>query len=128
MDSADKIEQVLAGQSSQLGIHEQMIRSMYECNQNLTHQVSELSRNISSLAAAVTVPVPDSRVTDPEPFGGELEKCRGFLLQCSLVFKQRPRAFSVDSAKIHYVIGLLRGKALAWAEAANSSSPMSLSS
>ena len=134
MDSADRIEQALSGQGSQIGVHEQLIKALYECNQNLTYQVSELSHQISSLAAASSprvapaAPVPDSRITDPEPFGGELDKCRGFLLQCSLVFKQRPQAFSVDSAKINYVIGLLRGRALAWAEAANSSSPMSDSS
>jgi len=36
------------------------------------------------------------------------------------VFLQRPQTFPTDPAKICYVIGLLRGRALAWAEAVNS--------
>jgi len=36
------------------------------------------------------------------------------------VFLQRPQTFPSDPAKVRYVIGLLRGRALAWAEAVNS--------
>lgn len=38
-----------------------------------------------------------------------------------MVFLQRPLSFSSDAAKIHYVLGLLRGRALALAEAVSSS-------
>uniref|UniRef100_A0A8C6LVF1 Gypsy retrotransposon integrase-like protein 1 n=1 Tax=Nothobranchius furzeri TaxID=105023 RepID=A0A8C6LVF1_NOTFU len=51
------------------------------------------------------------------PFGGEFEDCRSFLLQCRLAFERSPAAFRSDSAKISYVVGLLRGRALRWAEA-----------
>lgn len=30
-------------------------------------------------------PLQESYVPDPEPFSGELDKCRGFLLQCATV-------------------------------------------
>uniref|UniRef100_A0AAY5KLT4 DUF4939 domain-containing protein n=1 Tax=Esox lucius TaxID=8010 RepID=A0AAY5KLT4_ESOLU len=56
-------------------------------------------------------------VTAPEPFAGELNKCRGFLLQCGLVYRQKPQSFATDSSKVHYALGLLRGRALVWAEA-----------
>lgn len=56
-------------------------------------------------------------MSDPDPFFGDLEKCRGFLLQCGLVFQQRPVSFSSDLAKINYVVGLFHGRALAWAKA-----------
>uniref|UniRef100_A0A3B3DMB5 DUF4939 domain-containing protein n=1 Tax=Oryzias melastigma TaxID=30732 RepID=A0A3B3DMB5_ORYME len=62
----------------------------------------------------------DSYVPDPEPFSGDLSRCRGFLLQCRHVFLQRPATFSSDKSKVLYVIGLLRGRALDWAEAAES--------
>uniref|UniRef100_A0A8C6M8F1 CCHC-type domain-containing protein n=1 Tax=Nothobranchius furzeri TaxID=105023 RepID=A0A8C6M8F1_NOTFU len=51
------------------------------------------------------------------PFGGEFEDCHSFLLQCRLAFERSPAAFRSDSAKISYVVGLLRGRALRWAEA-----------
>ncbi|XP_038149046.1 uncharacterized protein LOC119788602 isoform X1 [Cyprinodon tularosa] len=53
----------------------------------------------------------------PEPFSGDLNKSKGFLLQCSLVFGRSPQSFPDDANKISYVIGLLRDKALRWAEA-----------
>ena len=46
-----------------------------------------------------------------------LGKCKSFLLQCSLVFGQRPCTYATDEAKISYLVGLLRGNALAWATA-----------
>lgn len=52
----------------------------------------------------------------PEPFSGELEKTRGFLLQCDLTLSRSPRSFSDDAQQISYIIGLLRGRALRWAE------------
>lgn len=54
---------------------------------------------------------------DPDPFDGDLIKCRGFVLQCRLVFVQRARLFPSDTTKINYIIGLLRGRAQAWAQA-----------
>lgn len=41
------------------------------------------------------------------------------MLQCRLVFSQRPLMFSSDAARIKYVNGLLRGKALAWVQASS---------
>uniref|UniRef100_A0A1A8DN40 CCHC-type domain-containing protein n=1 Tax=Nothobranchius kadleci TaxID=1051664 RepID=A0A1A8DN40_NOTKA len=50
-------------------------------------------------------------------FSGEFEDCFGFLLQCRLAFEDSPRSFPTDSMKISFIVGLLRGKALRWAEA-----------
>jgi len=41
--------------------------------------------------------------------------CEGFLLQCTLAMTQSPRSFPSDLAKILFVMGLLKDKALAWA-------------
>uniref|UniRef100_A0A8D3CDT3 DUF4939 domain-containing protein n=1 Tax=Scophthalmus maximus TaxID=52904 RepID=A0A8D3CDT3_SCOMX len=73
------------------------------------NQVTQLSTQVANLPALSSPPLP--------PFAGELNKCRGFLLQCGLVFQQKPQSFSTESAKVHYVLGLLRGRALVWAEA-----------
>uniref|UniRef100_A0A8C6LIY6 CCHC-type domain-containing protein n=1 Tax=Nothobranchius furzeri TaxID=105023 RepID=A0A8C6LIY6_NOTFU len=52
----------------------------------------------------------------PEIFDGNREVCRGFLLQCQLAFQRSPESFYTDDIKISHIIGLLRGKALRWAE------------
>lgn len=49
-----------------------------------------------------------------------LDKCRGFLLQCRLVFQQKAHSFDNDFSKVSYLVQLIRGKALAWAEAVSS--------
>ena len=46
----------------------------------------------------------------------DLSECRGFILQCRLVFAQRAHLFTLDRAKIHFIIGRLRGQALNWAQ------------
>ncbi|MED6237457.1 hypothetical protein ATANTOWER_025422 [Ataeniobius toweri] len=52
-----------------------------------------------------------------ETFSGDLEKCRGFLLQSTLVFQRSLYCLLDDASKISYIIGLLRNKALRFAEA-----------
>ncbi|KAJ0003903.1 hypothetical protein NQD34_010117, partial [Periophthalmus magnuspinnatus] len=54
----------------------------------------------------------ESRYTDPDPHSGQPSHCRGFLFQCSSVFQHRPACFTSDVAKICYMCGLLRGRAL----------------
>ncbi|KAK1805337.1 hypothetical protein P4O66_019674 [Electrophorus voltai] len=51
----------------------------------------------------------------PECYAGEVEGCRGFLLQCSLAFEQQPSRFPKERAKVVYIISLLTGQALTWA-------------
>uniref|UniRef100_A0A3Q2DUT3 DUF4939 domain-containing protein n=1 Tax=Cyprinodon variegatus TaxID=28743 RepID=A0A3Q2DUT3_CYPVA len=77
-----------------------------------------------SQAAAPSVNHSGACVPDPPPFSGELSKCRGFLLQCQMVFSQQPSAFASDLLRIYYVMGLLREQALAWALAFSSANPL----
>ena len=71
--------------------------ALFESNCYMTQQVSELARQISVLTSSSSPAVPFStitlwissttsyqRLTDLEPFRGDLNKCRGFLLQCDL--------------------------------------------
>lgn len=127
-------------QGALLGRDEEMIRVLNDNttknSQNisdLAHQISPLlSVQVSTLAAA-TIPcdgsgaasaaVREFHACNPEPFDRNLGKCRGFLLQCCLVFEQRPQSFSLDSAKVNYVVGLLRGKVWTWTQALSTHSP-----
>lgn len=59
----------------------------------------------------------------PEKFGGDLDKCRGFLIQCSLMFRQQTQAYASDITKITFMVELLTGRALQWAQAVLSAQP-----
>jgi len=99
----------------------------------MAHHVSELACQVSALTTSTLAdraisrspPLPSPRqdfpICDPEPFHGEVEKCRGFFFQCRKVFRQRPVAFSSDATRINFILGLLRGRALTWAQALDSS-------
>uniref|UniRef100_A0AAY5JZ72 Uncharacterized protein n=1 Tax=Esox lucius TaxID=8010 RepID=A0AAY5JZ72_ESOLU len=92
-----------------------LIHKLLETNQQLCQQVAQLSSQIATLflpTVDATLHAREPPVTSPEPFSGELNKCRGFLLQCGLVFQQRPLSFASEASKVHYTLGLLRGKAL----------------
>ena len=60
---------------------------------------------------------PEVHMPTPEPFTGEPDKCRGFIMQCDNVFTHRAQSFRADAVRVAYLVGLLRGKALEWAEA-----------
>lgn len=59
----------------------------------------------------------------PEKFSGDLDKSRGFLTQCSLIFRQQTRAYASDIAKITLMVELMTGRALLWAQAVLSAQP-----
>lgn len=55
-----------------------------------------------------------SPMARPTMYSGE--ECSGFLLQCSLFFEMQLQVFPSDWAKIAYIIPLLSGRALQWAQ------------
>jgi len=114
-----------------LGQHKQVLYSLVDTNQFLLHQVAQLTSQISSLTSRLTsgsysppvdqssppmssLPPKVSYLPDPELFFSDHEKCRGFLLQCTMVFQQRLVKFPSDQSKIFYIMGLMRGKTFPW--------------
>uniref|UniRef100_A0A1A8BJI0 CCHC-type domain-containing protein n=2 Tax=Nothobranchius kadleci TaxID=1051664 RepID=A0A1A8BJI0_NOTKA len=104
---------------------EALVRQIHE---RVTQPLPQTTRSEPQAAAPVAsgpgVPVPTEMshfrpaISPPsQTFSGEFEECHSFLLQCRLAFERSPGAFPTDSSKISYVIGLLRGRALRWAEA-----------
>lgn len=119
------VQHALSHQGGLLGQHEQMIRALVDCHQSMAQHISNLAAQVTTLTSSVAFPAPstpcrDFPIADPEPFHGEVERCRGFIFQCSKVFRQRPLSFASDVTRINYVLSLLRGKALTWAEALSS--------
>ncbi|KAL0159647.1 hypothetical protein M9458_043372, partial [Cirrhinus mrigala] len=60
--------------------------------------------------------VPSSPMARLAPYSGRAEECNRFLLQCSLVFTMQPALYPTDQSQIAFIISLLTGLALQWAE------------
>uniref|UniRef100_A0A3Q3QMC0 DUF4939 domain-containing protein n=1 Tax=Monopterus albus TaxID=43700 RepID=A0A3Q3QMC0_MONAL len=71
-------------------------------------------------ATRAASPHRDPHIPEPDTLDGNVESCRGFLLQCRRLFDHQPQTYITDGEKISYIINRLRGKALLWAKAADS--------
>ncbi|KAL0195105.1 hypothetical protein M9458_008677 [Cirrhinus mrigala] len=70
----------------------------------------------SSSPSAPSPTVLSSPMARPAPYSGRSEECNGFLLQCSLIFTMQPMQYPTDQSKFAFIISLLTGPALRWAE------------
>lgn len=62
-------------------------------------------------------PLCRTKVREPDQFSGlDPTKLRTFFVQCELNFRDRPRAFKDDTAKVTYATSYLSGIALEWFE------------
>ncbi len=57
-----------------------------------------------------------SPMARPVPFSGVVEENNVFLLQCSLYIENQPHLYTTERSKVSFLISLLSGKALQWAE------------
>jgi len=53
----------------------------------------------------------------PSNYSGEAVECSGFLLQVSLYIEMHSHKFNKERSKVAFLISLLRGRALLWAQA-----------
>uniref|UniRef100_A0A8B9L0P6 DUF4939 domain-containing protein n=1 Tax=Astyanax mexicanus TaxID=7994 RepID=A0A8B9L0P6_ASTMX len=103
----------LQNQGATIGQHEQLLQQMA---QQLSVLVEALQVRAAASPTPSTVAAP-TETPSPAMYAGAPEGCRGFLLQCSLVFEQQPSRFPTERSKVAYMISLLTGRALAWATA-----------
>ena len=90
------------------------------------HEVDQVFQNLATAInnlARVSQRDPGSgsstrtKLREPDQFDGtDPKKLRTFLIQCELNFRDRPRAFSTDRAKVTFAQSFLKGMALEWFE------------
>lgn len=140
-DSAAQLRTALSEQGVLLGRHDAAINGVLHQQNSILQHLHQMTNQIQILQdrispanpapAPAPVPAPAPAPTSassapplprdvimpvPEQYSGELGKSKGFLLQCSLAFRRSPRSFPDDASKISFIVGLLKDRALRWAE------------
>ncbi len=82
----------------------------------MTTTTAATSVTTTTTSSTSNPPVIASRMARPAPYSGRVEECNGFLLQCSLALEMQPHLYPMERAKIAFIISLLSGRALQWAE------------
>ena len=59
----------------------------------------------------------DVPISTPQCYNGDTNTCRSFIRQCENVFEHQHDLFTSESARVAFVVNLLTGRALAWADA-----------
>ena len=115
-----EIVKAITRQGQLIGAHEQHLSSL---DAKLDELCTMLKSCLPGSSATVQTPDPATiqptssvppKLPLPDKFGGDTEDCRGFLNVCRLHFRNNPATFSTSSAKVTFVISLLKGKALVW--------------
>ena len=133
-DPAEALRRTLSEQTSIIQSHQSAFQTLCEHQRTTNQRLDQISQFLQNLQSPPAAPSPPGASTEPvtptltpttfrdvtsptpEKFSGELGRVGGFLPQCSLVFNRAPHSFPSGDAKISYVLGLLTGKALKWAE------------
>ena len=131
-----------ANQGVLLGQHEQRLEGIQTLVGSLANDMQALRMEVQQLTQAIRAspgagpspsafstgaglfsgadrasPVREVSLSTPHSYSGDPEGCRSFLMQCENIFCNQPLMFAADASRVAYVINLLTGRALQWADA-----------
>jgi len=114
----------ISAQASQLAVYQHRLTRLMNLTKELVRSLQGLTLQPAEpppVTVAATNHPPEQpantvspRLAFPEKFDGASDRCKGFLLQCSLFVNQQPTLYTTDTSKIAFVCSLLTGKVLEW--------------
>ena len=104
------------------------MENLIAMTQALSAQVAALAGFAASPAvpSALQPPAPptgqprdptEPKLAKPTPFDGTFTQCRGFVMQCELMFSHQPSRYFSPAARVAFMANLTTGDALNWAQA-----------
>ncbi|KAI2650240.1 Transposon Tf2-6 polyprotein [Labeo rohita] len=116
LSNVERILSILSDQAATVQRHDQALTEILQRLSTPSPSAQAVSIPTESIRP-IMVSSSEPKLPAPERFDGNPDKCRGFITQCTLVFKLQPSCFPTESSKVAYVVTLLTGKALDWATA-----------
>lgn len=90
------------------------VDSLKVANQQLQQQPpSQATASTPTASSRSKLP----RLALPEKFDGSADRCRGFLRQCDIFFRQQLEAYGSETTRYAFMLLLLTGKVLDWGSA-----------
>ncbi|KAL0153760.1 hypothetical protein M9458_050876 [Cirrhinus mrigala] len=114
--NVERILSILSDQAATVQRHDQALTEILQCLSTPSPSAQAVPIPTESIRP-IMLSSSEPKLPAPEQFDGNPDKCRGFITQCTLVFKLQPSCFPTESSKVAYVVTLLTGKALDWATA-----------
>lgn len=121
--AVSSLTEAYAAQAEQLAAHHHQLNLLTTLTEELVRAIHDMrassSQSGTSQAPTAVPPAPETlshtspRLALPEKFNGDPEKCKGFILQCSLYLTQQPALYT-EAGKITFVCSLFTRKALEW--------------
>ncbi len=118
----------VSAQASMLASHHQQLQRLTSLTEEMAKTLQALrvtmpELNIPPSVPSQTIPSLSHSSTSPrlaftEKFDSSPERCKGFLLQCSMFVNQQPQLYPTEDSQVSFVCSLLTGRALDWATAA----------
>ncbi len=115
----------VSAQASMLAAHHQQLQLLTSLTEEMVKTLQALRVTMPEPNIPPSVPsrtIPSLRHSStrafPEKFDGSPERCKGFLLQCSMFVNQQLQIYPTEDSQVSFVCSLLTGQALDWATAA----------
>ncbi len=125
--AVNQLSSEVSAQANVLASHQLQLQRLTTLTEELVKALQSMQGTTPPVTPPAPAPLParstssiqavNPRLSLPERFGGTPDKCKGFLLQCSLFLDQQPWLYPTDISRVSFICSLLSGRALEWATA-----------
>ncbi len=123
----NQLSSEVSAQANVLASHQLQLQRLTTLTEELVKALQAMHGTTPPVNPPAPAPLParstssaqavNPRLSLPERFDGTPDKCKGFLLQCSLFLDQQPSLYPTDISRVSFICFLLSGRALEWATA-----------
>ncbi len=118
--AVNQLSSEVSAQANVLASHQLQLQRLTTLTEELVKALQSMHGTTPPVNPPAPAPLPASspsstqavnlRLSLPERFDGTPDKCKGFLLQCSLFLDQQPSLYPTDISRVSFICSLLSGR------------------